>query len=62
MIRAIGLFLVFLSWYGLSMEFDLKLLGSLVFGILMYCSEDVFSHFMSIEREIVHSECKHRRW
>ena len=62
MIRGIGLLLVFLSWYGLSMEFDLKLLGSMVFGVFLICSEGLFSHLMFIEREKVRSEYRNRRW
>lgn len=55
MFKVLGVFLVFLSWLGLSEGFDLKLAGSLIFGIFLICSEGLFSHLMFIERQKVRS-------
>jgi hypothetical protein len=61
MIKFLGMFTVFLACYGLSIEFDLKLVGQLIFGILLICSEGLFSHVIFVEREKVRSEYRSRR-
>ena len=61
MIKFLGILIVFLAWYGLSIEFDLKLFGQLIFGIFLICSEGLFSHVMFVEREKVRSEYRNRR-
>jgi hypothetical protein len=61
MIKFLGILIVFLAWYGLSMEFDLKLVGPLIIGVLLICSEGLFSHVMFVEREKVRSKYRGRR-
>jgi len=61
MFKVIGFFLVFVSWFGLSQEFDLKLAGALLFGAFLICSEGLFGHLMFMEREKVRSRYRSRR-
>lgn len=60
MFKVIGMFLVFVSWFGLSQSFDLKLAGSLLFGIFLICSEGIFGHLMFMEREKVKAHYRRR--
>jgi hypothetical protein len=61
MLRVLGLFLVFVSWFGLSEQFDLKLAGTLLFGVFLICSEGLFGHLMFVEREKVRAHYRGRR-
>lgn len=60
MFKVLGLFVVALSWVGLSRGFDLKLMGTLMFGIFMICSEGIFAHLMFVEREKVRARYRGR--
>ena len=53
MFKMLGLFIVFLSWFGLTHGFDLKLAGALLFGVFLICSEGIFTHLMFVERQKV---------
>ena len=61
MFKVLGMFLVFVSWFGLNNGFDIKLIGSLFFGIFLICSEGLFGHLMFMEREKVRSRYRGRR-
>jgi len=61
MIKFLGILIVFLAWYGLSIEFDLKLVGQMIIGILLICSEGLFTHVLFVEREKIRSEYRGRR-
>jgi hypothetical protein len=61
MIKFLGILIVFLAWYGLSIEFDLKLVGQMAIGVLLICSEGLFRHVLFVEREKVRSEYRGRR-
>lgn len=61
MLRVLGLFLVFVSWFGLSEQFDFKLAGTLLFGVFLICSEGLFGHLMFVEREKVRAHYRGRR-
>ena len=61
MFKIIGLFLVFVSWFGLSQSFDLQLAGTLILGIFMMLSEGIFGHILFIQREKVRSHYRARQ-
>lgn len=61
MFKVLGVFIVFLSWFGLTQGFDLKLAGTLLFGIFMMCSEGIFAHLMFVERQKVRAHYRSRR-
>jgi hypothetical protein len=56
MFKVLGMFLVFVSWFGLNNGFDLKLIGSLLFGVFLICSEGpIWSLDVHRERKVAFS-------
>ena len=61
MIKFIGLFFMFLSWAAQSAGgFDLKLFLWFLLGLFLVCSEGLFAHLMSKEREKIRAKYRRR--
>jgi len=61
MIKVLGLFVMFISFYGLqSGGFDFGLVQAFMVGGLMYFSEALFSHFFFVKREKVRARYRRR--
>jgi len=60
-VKILGLFLMFLSYFGLERGFDLSLVGTFLLGLLFFFSEHLFAHFFFIQREKVRARYRGRR-
>jgi hypothetical protein len=56
MLKFIGIFLMFLSGYGLEQAFSLSLAIWFLFGLFLVCSQGIFGHLMFVEREKVRAQ------
>ena len=61
MIKLIGVFFMFISWVSLSNGFSLSLVLWFLFGLLLVCSQGIFSHILFVEREKVRSQYRNKR-
>lgn len=61
MIKFIGIFLMFLSWWGLERGFSVSLVLWFLFGLFLVCSQGIFSNIMFAQREKVRAQYWRRR-
>lgn len=60
MLKFIGIFLMFLSWWGLERGFSVSLVLGFLFGLFLVCSQGIFGHLLFIEREKVRAKYRRR--
>jgi len=61
MVKVLGLFVMFISFYGLqSGGFDFALVKAFLVGTLMFFSEALFSHFIYVQRAKVRAKYRRR--
>jgi membrane-bound ClpP family serine protease len=61
MVKVIGLFVMFISFYGLQNGgFDLGLAQAFSVGLFMFFSEALFAHFFFVQREKVRAKYRRR--
>lgn len=61
MLKFLGLFVMFISFYGLQNGgFDLGLIGGFLVGLLLFLSEALIAHVVFIQREKVRARYRRR--
>ena len=60
MIKFIGIFLMFLSCWGLERGFSVNLVLGFLFGLFLVFSQGIFGHLLFIEREKVRARYRRR--
>lgn len=61
MLEFIGIFLMFLSGYGLEQGFSLSLAIWFLFGLFLVSSQGIFGHLMFVEREKVRAQYRRHK-
>jgi thiamine transporter ThiT len=60
MMKFLGLFVMFISFYGLQRGFDLGLIGGFLVGLVLFLSEALMAHVIFVQREKVRAKYRRR--
>ena len=61
MIKFIGIFLMFLSFWSLERGFSLSAILWFLIGLFLVCSQGLFSHLMFVQHEKVRAQYRSKR-